>query len=178
MSQLENPGSFTEPIRNFLRQGVWLLSQGKRLVLAANTLDIQGLPPGTCSSHLHIQGPKYSSRHSFCTSPGTLININFPQNFPLALIGCSGAPVLPQPWALQLLLGSTTVQTCYALCAKIYIFYICCILIPNKCLYVASTGISGTVIYHFFFFGFGLEEGPVAILFFMEVELHLFSCVH
>ena len=80
-------------------------------------------PGASCSSYLHVQGPKYSFRHFFCTFPGTLININFPQNFPLALIGCYCTPVLPQPWALQLLLGSTTVQTCYALCAKVYIFY-------------------------------------------------------
>ena len=48
----------------------------------------------------------------------------------------------------------------------------------NDCLYVASTGISGTVIYHLFFFGSGLQGVPVAILFFIDVELHLFSHIH
>ena len=43
---------------------------------------------------------------------------------------------------------------------------------------MTSTGISGTVIYHLFFFGFGLQGVPVAILFFIDVELHLFSHVH
>ena len=46
-----------------------------------------------------------------------LMNINFPQNFPLALIGCLSAHAPIQPWALQLLLGSSTVQTYCALCA-------------------------------------------------------------
>ena len=31
--------------------------------------------------------------------------------------------VILQPWALQLLLICGTVETCYALCAQIYIFY-------------------------------------------------------
>ena len=79
------------------------------LVLAAGTLDIQELLPGTGSTHLHIQGPKYSSRVSFGTWPGTLISINFPQNFPLALIGRSGTPASYLAWGLQLLVGSHTV---------------------------------------------------------------------
>ena len=52
------------------------------------------------------------------------MNINFPQNFPLALIGCLSAHAPIQPWALQLLLGSSTVQTCYALCAQIIYFQV------------------------------------------------------
>ena len=93
-----------------------------------------GAPPictsrGLSSSYLHIQGLKNSSRHSFGTWPGTLLSINFPQNFPLALIGCLGTPASSLAWGIQLLFGSTTVQTCYALCAKICIFYILCILI-------------------------------------------------
>ena len=47
------------------------------------------------------------------------VNQIFPQNFPLTLSGCSGAPVLLQPLAFQLFVGSHTVQTFYALCAKI-----------------------------------------------------------
>ena len=86
-------------------------------------------PGASCSSYLHIQGLKYSSRVSFGTWPGTLLSINFPQNFPLALIGCLGTPASSLAWGIQLLFGSTTVQTCYALCAKICIFYILCILI-------------------------------------------------
>ena len=50
--------------------------------------------------------------------------MNFPQNFPLALIGWLHAHVPVQPWALQLLLGSSTVQTCYALCAQITYFQV------------------------------------------------------
>ena len=63
------------------------------------------------------------------------------------------------------------------LCQNLYILYIV-YFNSNDCLYVASTGISGTVIYHLFFFGSGLQGVPVAILFFINVELHLFSHVH
>ena len=44
-------------------------------------------------------------------------------NFLWDLIGCSGTHAPIQPCALQLLLGSLTLQTCYAFYAKIHIFY-------------------------------------------------------
>ena len=68
----------------------------------------QSHDPTIQSQHAQ-KGPKYSSRVSFGTWPGTLISINFPQNFPLALIGCSGAPASFLAWGLQLLVGSHTV---------------------------------------------------------------------
>ena len=61
------------------------------------------------------------------------------------MIGCLGAPTSLQPWTLQLLLGYPTVQTYCALRAKIHIFYILSTLILQYCLFVASTGIPGTV---------------------------------
>ena len=39
-------------------------------------------------------------------------------SLPQALIGCSSTPVSLQAWVIQLLVGSCTVQTQYALCAK------------------------------------------------------------
>ena len=63
------------------------------------------------------------------------------------------------------------------LCQNLYILYFL-YFNSNKCLYVVSTGISGTVIYHLFIFDFGLQGVPVAILFFIDVELDLFSHVH
>ena len=71
-------------------------------------------------------------------------------NFPMlstALISCSGAPYAFQNWALQLLLGSFSVQINLSICtfcAKIMNFSIAvCIFYIMP--YVPSTGIRGTV---------------------------------
>ena len=60
-----------------------------------------------------IQLARFCLFQYLCTNPGPYyllnININYPQNFSLALIGHSGTPVLLQPWFLQLLVHSCTV---------------------------------------------------------------------
>ena len=81
----------------------------------------------------------------------------FPQNFPLAPIGTHDSF---QPWALQLPLGCESVQTCYALCTKIYIFYFQSTLIIQNAL--ASTSIPGTV-FAFWVFSSGVQGVPMTI---------------
>ena len=85
-----------------------------------------------------VQGPSPGLALPLCISralkihPGTknvllhgpCLTESLSWNSPLdleALIGCLGTHASFQCWALQLLLGSLTVQTCCALCVKIHI---------------------------------------------------------
>ena len=70
--------------------------------------------------------------------------------------------MLPQPWPLQLLLVSLTDHTCYALCAKIYIFYfISTLILQNAYLWLP---VAFQVKYlHLGVVGSGLQGVPLAI---------------
>ena len=98
-------------------------------------------------------------------------------NFPLdlgPLIGCLGAHASPQTWALQLLLVSLTVQTCYACCAKLHFMYICTTLIlQNAYLWLP---LAFQVQYFFFgIIGSGLQGVPVTICcWFIDILINLF----
>ena len=105
--------------------------------------------------------------------PPIILSWNFPWSLG-PLIGCLGTPAPVQPWALQLLLGSLTVQTCCALCVKIHIFYICTTLIlQNAYLWLP---LAFQVQYFIFgIIGSGLQGVPVTICcWFIDILINLF----
>ena len=116
----------------------------------------------------------YKSRHSLIFIQGPTP----PMEFSISSDWLFRCPCAPSALGSSVALGFHYCSDLLCtLCQNLYILYFL-YFNSNKCLYVASTGISGTVIYHLFIFGFGLQGVPGAILFFIDVELHLFSHVH
>ena len=149
------PGAFSYPIERLLQQLFWL---SLRPMEGKMGLD-DGISPSEISSiHLYIQGPENPSRVLKCINLGSLININFPQSFTLALIGCRGAHASVQPRALH----CATVQTYCTLCVKIRIFYIWTTLnLQNAFMWLPLA----FQVQHFFWgiIGSGLQGVPVTI---------------